>query len=107
MQPYVTNENVSHMPKATHTKPKSTPQLSKQRHYNSQIGRVCVSIVMQGNMAAVLCQVNTRREVNALQMFAEDSRGTNSMRSVINCAMVLFCVARTVDMRLNVTGGPI
>lgn len=69
------------MPKADHKKAKSVTQLSKQSVYNSQVGRVCVSIVMQSNMAAVaawvFCQVNTGREVNAFQMFAEDYRGTH------------------------------
>lgn len=100
-------ENVSLLPKPSHKKPKSITQLSKQ----SRLGRVPVSIVMQSNMAAVatrvFCQVNTGREVNAFQMFAERYRGTHSMQSVINHAMVLFCLSRTVDMRLNVTDGPI
>lgn len=99
------------MLKADHKKAKSVTQLSKQSIYNSQVGRVCVSIVMQSNMAAVaawvFCQVNTGREVNAFQMFAEDYRGTHWMHSVINHATVLFCPSRTVDMRLNVTDGPI
>lgn len=41
------------MLKADHKKAKSVTQLSKQSIYNSQVGRVCVSIVMQSNMAAV------------------------------------------------------
>lgn len=40
---------------------------------------MCVSIVMQSNMAAgvawVFCQENTEREVNAFQMFAQDNWG--------------------------------
>lgn len=56
MQPYVTKENVSHMPTAAHKKPKSVTQLSKQSVSNSQVGRVCVSIVMQSNLAAVFCE---------------------------------------------------
>lgn len=92
-------------------KPKSVTQLSKQSVYNSEIGQVSVSIVMQSNMAAVaawvFCQVNTGRGVNAFQMFAEAYRGRHWMHSVINHAIVLFCLSRTVDMRLNVTYGPI
>lgn len=80
-------------------KPKSIKQLSKQSVYNSQVGQVCVSIVMQSNMAAVatwvFCQVNTGREVNAFQMFAEGYRGRHWMHSVINHAIVFFCHRRT------------
>lgn len=47
----------------------------------------------------VFCQMTTGREVNAFQMFAKGfTEGMDWMHRVINHAMVLFCLSRTIDL---------